>query len=114
MLDDVLGVMEGRKPVEPRSKSLGDEGSTAGMVPPGSFMNISKEGDSVFRRNASLEDPCGAALVEFSIDYRESLGTPHDLSTMDGVFWKLASYLVGQVWLRLDRFDEHDYGRFLG
>jgi hypothetical protein len=75
MLDDVLGVMEGRKPVEPRSKSLGDEGPTAGMMPTGSCMNISKEGDSVFGCYASLEDPCGAALVEFSIDYRESLGT---------------------------------------
>jgi hypothetical protein len=84
------------------------------MMPAGSFMNISKEGDSVLRRYASLEDPCGAALVEFSIDYREGLGTPHNLSTMDGVFWELASYQVGQIWLRLDRFDEYDCGHFLG
>jgi hypothetical protein len=52
-------------------KSLGDEGSTAGVMPSGSFMNISKESDSVFRRYASLEDPCGAALVKFSLDYCE-------------------------------------------
>jgi hypothetical protein len=84
------------------------------MTPAGSFMNISKEGDSVFGRYASLEDPCGAALVEFSIDYCESLGTLHDLSMMDGVFCELASYQVGQVWLCPDRFDEHDCGRFLG
>jgi hypothetical protein len=32
-------------------------------MPAGSFMNISKERDSVFGRYASLEDPCGAALV---------------------------------------------------
>jgi hypothetical protein len=61
-------------------------------MPAGSFMNISKEGNSVFGCYASLEDPCGTALVEFSIDYRESLGTSHDLSTMDGVLWELASY----------------------
>jgi hypothetical protein len=114
MLDDVLGVVEGRKLVEPRSKSLSDEGSIAGVMPAGSFMNISKEGDSVFGYYASLEDPYGATLVEFSIDYRESLGTSYDLSTMDGAFWELASYQVGQVWLRPDRFDEHDCGRFLG
>jgi hypothetical protein len=65
------------------------------MMPAGSFMNISKKCDSVLRRYASLENPCSAALVEFSVDYREGLGTPHDLSTMDGVFWELASYQVG-------------------
>jgi hypothetical protein len=85
-LDDVLSVVEGRKPVEPRSKSLGDEGSTAGMMPAGSFMDILKKGDPVFRCYASLENPCGAVLVELSVDYREGLGTLHDLSTMDGVF----------------------------
>jgi hypothetical protein len=113
-LDDVLGVVEGRKPVEPRSKSLGDEGLVASMMPAGSFMNISKKGDSVLGCYAPLENPCGAALVEFSVDYREGPGMPHDLSTMDGVFWELSSYHVGQVWLCPDHFDEHDCGRFLG
>jgi hypothetical protein len=61
-----------------------------------------------------LENPCGAALVEFSVDYREGLGAPHDLSTMDSVFWEFASYQVGQVRLCPHRFDEHDYGCFLG
>jgi hypothetical protein len=65
------------------------------MMPAGFFMNILKKGDSVLGRYASLEDPCGAALVEFSINYREGLGTPHDLSTMDGVFWELTSHQVG-------------------
>jgi hypothetical protein len=114
MLDDVLGVVEGRKPVEPRSKSLGDEGLAACMMPAGSFMDISKKGDSVLGCYAPLENSYGAALVEFSVDYREGLGTPHDLSTMDGILWEFASYQVGQVWLRLDRLDEHDCGRFLG
>jgi hypothetical protein len=114
MLDDVPSIMEGRKPVEPRSKSLSDEGSTTGMVSAGSFMNLSKEGDSVFLCYAPLENPCSAALVEFSVDYREGLGAPHDLSTMDRVFWEFASRQVGQVRLRPDRFDEHDFGRFLG
>jgi hypothetical protein len=86
MLDDVPGVVEGRKPVEPRSKSLSGKSLTAGMMPAGSFMNLSKEGDSVFLRYAPLEDPCSAMLVEFSVDYREGLGAPHDLSMMDGVF----------------------------
>jgi hypothetical protein len=86
MLDDVLGVVEGREPVEPRSKSLSNEGSAVGMMPAGSFMNISKKGDFVLGCYAPLENPCGAALVEFSINYHEGLGTSHDLSTMDVVF----------------------------
>jgi hypothetical protein len=56
-LDDVLGVVEGRKPVEPRSKSLGDKGPIAGMMPAGSFMNILKKSDSVLGGYAPLENP---------------------------------------------------------
>jgi hypothetical protein len=114
MLDNVLGVVEGRKPVEPRSKSLSNKGSAAGMMPAGSFMNISEKGDSILGCYAPLENPCGAVLVEFSVDYHEGLGTLHDLSTMDGVFWEFASYQVGQVWLRPNCLDEHDCGCFLG
>jgi hypothetical protein len=95
MLDDVPGIVEGRKPVEPRSKSLSNKGLAAGMIPAGSFMNILEEGDSVLRCYAPLENPCGAALVEFFVDYREGLGAPYDLSTMDSVFWEFASYQVG-------------------
>jgi hypothetical protein len=56
MLDDVPSVVEGQKPVEPRSKSLSDEGSAAGMMATGSFMNISEEGDSILRCYAPLEN----------------------------------------------------------
>jgi hypothetical protein len=64
-------------------------------MPAGYFMNLSKEGDSIFLRYAPLENTCSATLVEFSIDYREGLGAPHDLSTMDGVFWEFALCQVG-------------------
>jgi hypothetical protein len=50
-------------------------------------MDISKKGDSVFGRYASQENPCGAALIKLSLDYREGLGASHYLSTVDGVFW---------------------------
>jgi hypothetical protein len=83
-------------------------------MPTGSYMNISEEGNSVLMCYAPLENPCEAALVEFSVDYRKGLGAPHDLSMMDSVFWEFASYQVGQVRLCPDRFDEHDCGCFLG
>jgi hypothetical protein len=56
------------------------------MMSAGSSMNILKKGDSVLGCYAPLENPCGAALVELSVDYCEGLGASHDLSTMDGVF----------------------------
>jgi hypothetical protein len=56
------------------------------MMPAGSFMNFSEEGDSVLRCYAPLENPCCAALVEFFVDYCEGLGAPYDLPVMDGVF----------------------------
>jgi hypothetical protein len=55
-------------------------------MPAGPFMDFSKESDSIFLRYAPLENSCSAALVEFSVDYREGLGASHDLPTMDGVF----------------------------
>jgi hypothetical protein len=56
------------------------------MMPAGSFMDFSKEGDSVFLRYAPLEYSCGATLVKLPIDYGEGFGASHDLSPMDGVF----------------------------
>jgi hypothetical protein len=114
MLDDVLGIVEGREPVEPRSKSLGDEGSTAGVMPTGSFMNVPEESDSILWRYAPLENSCHAALVEFPVDYREGLGALYDLSAVGRIFRKFALSQVGQVRLRPNRFDEHDLSRFLG
>jgi hypothetical protein len=94
MLDDVLGVVEGREPVESRPKSLGDEGSTADMMPAGSFVNVPEEGDSILWCYAPLENPCRAALVEFSVDYPEGLGAPYDLSAVDSIFREFASSQV--------------------
>jgi hypothetical protein len=114
MLDDVLGIVEGHEPVEPRPKSLGDEGLTVGVMPTGSFVNVPEEGDSILWRYAPLENSCRAALVEFPVDYREGLGVPYDLSAMDSIFREFASSQVGQVRIRQNCFDEHDFGCFLG
>jgi hypothetical protein len=87
VLDDVPGIIEGGEPVKSGPKSLGHEGSTAGVVPIGSFVDFSKESNPIFLRYAPLEHPYGAPFVEFPVDYREGLGAPHDLSAMDGIFW---------------------------
>jgi hypothetical protein len=99
-LDDIPGIMQHRKPVEPQTEGLGDEGSTTGVMPVGAFVDVLKKGDAVLGCDASLEDVCCAALVELSLDYAEGLGVVHDLTAMDSVFWQLASQQVGEVWLR--------------
>jgi hypothetical protein len=83
------------------------------MVSTGSFMDFSKEGNPIFLRYAPLKHPRSASLVELTVDYREGLGMPHDLSAVDGIFWEFAPCQVGQVWPRPYRFDEHDYGCIL-
>jgi hypothetical protein len=94
MLDDVPGVVEGREPVEPRPKSLGDEGSAAGVMSAGSLVNVPEEGDSILWCYAPLENPRRATLVEFPVDYREGLGAPYDLLVVDQIFRELTSSKV--------------------
>jgi hypothetical protein len=57
------------------------------MMPAGSLVDVSQESDSIFGRYAPLENSCGAALVDLSLDYREGLGASYNLSTVDGFFW---------------------------
>jgi hypothetical protein len=78
------------------------------MMPTGSFMDVSKESDSIFLRYASLEYSRGAPLVKLPVDYGEGFGMPHNLSPVDGVFWKLAPNQVRQVRLRPNCFNEHN------
>jgi hypothetical protein len=53
-------------------------------------MDFSKESDPIFMRYAPLKHPRSASFVELTVDYREGLGTPHDLSAVDGIFWEFA------------------------
>jgi hypothetical protein len=90
-LDDVPSIMECRKLVEPQTEGLGDEGSTAGVMPIGAFMDVPKKSDAFSECDSSLEDACCAVFVEFSLNYGEGLGAAHDLTSMDSVFGQLAS-----------------------
>jgi hypothetical protein len=57
------------------------------MMPTGSFVDVLKKSNTIFGRDASLEDSYCAAFVEFSLNYCEGLGSSHDLVMVDGVFW---------------------------
>jgi hypothetical protein len=45
------------------------------MMPIGSFVDVPKKSDAIFRCDASIEDSCCAALVEFPLNYCEGLGS---------------------------------------
>ena len=53
--DYVLRVFECCRPVKPYVKGFGYEWSTAGMMPVGTCMNITKDGLAIFESYASLE-----------------------------------------------------------
>jgi hypothetical protein len=74
-------------------------------MPVGAFVDVLKKSDAILGCDASLEDSCCAARVEFSLNYGEGLGAAHDLTMMDSVFKQLASQQVGEVWLHPYRFD---------
>jgi hypothetical protein len=56
------------------------------MMPIGSFVDVPKKSNAIFRCDASLEDSCCAALVKFPLNYCEGLGSSQDLATVDGIF----------------------------
>jgi hypothetical protein len=60
------------------------------MMPASAFVYVPEQGDAVLGCDASLEYTCCASLVKLSLNYSEGLGTAHDLSTMDCVFWQFA------------------------
>jgi hypothetical protein len=55
-------------------------------MPTGSFVDVPKKSDAIFEHDASLEDSCCVAFVEFSLNYCEGLGSSHDLATVDAIF----------------------------
>jgi hypothetical protein len=99
LLDYVLGVVECQKLVKPRTEGLGDKCLTAGMMPAGAFVYVPEKGDAFLGCDASLEYTYRASLVKLSLNYSEGLGTAHDLSRMDSIFWQLAVQYVRKVWL---------------
>jgi hypothetical protein len=56
------------------------------MMPTGFFVDVPKKSDAIFGCDASLEDSCCAALVEFSLNYCEGFGSSQDLAMVDGIF----------------------------
>ena len=84
---DIFGISHGSWPVEPCSKSLGHERTTARVMPAGAFVNLEQQGFVVFFLDALLEDLRDAALVELFVDYCECFRSSTDALGFCDVLW---------------------------
>ena len=67
MLDKVMCIRSGRRPIKPCTKGLATKGPSYDMVTAESGMNFSQELPPLFLGYTSLKDSGGAFLVELSI-----------------------------------------------
>ena len=63
MLDKVLCVCSGRRPIEPCMEGLANKGPSCGVVPAETGMNLSQELLPLLLEDASLKDSSSAFLV---------------------------------------------------
>ena len=67
MLDKVLCICSGRRPIKPCMEGLANKGPTCGVVTAESGMNFSQELPPLFLGYTSLKDSGGAFLVKLSV-----------------------------------------------
>ena len=67
MLDEVLCICSGRRPIKPCTEGLANKGPSCGVVTAKSGMNFSQELSPLFLGYTSLKDSGSAFLIELSI-----------------------------------------------
>jgi len=75
---DLCGIGDRGWPVETLSECVAHEGTWRRMMATYSGVDVLKQLPTLGDRDASLQDPRGAALVELSVDHDERLGSPGD------------------------------------
>ena len=96
VLDKVLRVYSGRRPIKPSTEGLANKGPSCGVVTAEPCKNFSQELLPLFLRYTSLKDSGGAFLVELSIMNLVGLRTPDNAASLILVFGKLLPINVGQ------------------
>ena len=82
---DLCGIGDCGWPVETLSKHVAHKGAWHRMMATYSDVDVSKQLPILGDRDASLQDPRGAALVELSVDHDERLGSPGDVPRSSAV-----------------------------
>ena len=75
---NLSGVGDCSWPVKTLSERVAHEGAWHCMMATYSGVDVSKQLPTLGDRDASLQDPRGATLVELSVDHDERLGSPGD------------------------------------
>ena len=84
-LHDLCGISDRGWPVETLLERIAHEGAWRRMMATDSSVDVSKQLPALGDRDASLQDPRGAALVELSVDHDERLGSPCDAPRLSAV-----------------------------
>ena len=96
MLDKVLCIRSGRRPIEPCTKGLANKDSSCGVVPGETGMNLSQKLPPLLLGDTSLKDSGSAFLIELSVMNLVGLRTPENVARLILVLRKLLPVKVGQ------------------
>ena len=95
MLDKVMCICSGRRPIKPCTERLANKGPSCGMVTAESGMNFSQELPPLFLGDTSLKNSCSAFLIELSVMNLVGLRTPDNVAGLILVLRKLLPIKVG-------------------
>ena len=109
MLDQVLCICSGRRPIETCMESLAYKGPSCGVVTTKTGMNFSQELPPLFLGYTSLKDSGGAFVVELSIMNLVGLRAPKNAVGLILVLRKLLPIKVGQEGFGPWGNDNHNY-----
>ena len=96
MLDKVMCICSGRRPIETCTEGLTNKGPSRGMVTTETGMNFSQELPSFFLRDTSLKDFDSAFLVEFSVVNFVGFRKPNNAASVILVLREFSPIKVGQ------------------
>ena len=113
MLDKVLCIRSGRRPIKPYTESLANKGPSCGVVPAESGMNFIQELPPLFLGYTTLEDSGSAFLIELSLMNLVGIRMPDNAAGLILVLRKLLPAKVGQEGFGPWGDDRHnDMGRW--
>ena len=96
MLDKVLCVCSGRRPIKPCTEGLANKGPSCGMVPAETCMNLSQKLSPLLLGHTSLKDSGSAFVIELSVMNLVGLRTLDNAAGLILVLRKLLLVKVGQ------------------
>ena len=96
MLDKVLCICSGHRPIKPCTEGLANKGLSCGMVTAESGMNFSQELPPLFLRYTLLKNFSSAFLIELSIMNLIRLRTPDNAAGLIMILREFFPIKVGQ------------------